>query len=204
MNIISDNRCHIQINECGEFELSIASISGKFNPIILSTHDSIKLEGYPIYFWEYDTTSIEIEEFITILNQHFGHVIFLYNSFLKRVEYTTQIEQMTSNFKNIIEFGSTNGPPFLFVRAEHLNTPMRYCNELKNENYPAIVNIVSITLNTFATDYPFVLGGVSTKINSQQLKSINLRITDEDDNDIRFISPILWSFNLSKIQFDEL
>jgi hypothetical protein len=44
-----------------------------------------------------------------------------------------------------------------------------------------------------------VLSGVNTKINSQQIKNIQLRITDEEDNDIIFVTPILWSFNLSQL-----
>jgi hypothetical protein len=82
---------------------------------------------------------------------------------------------------------------------------MRFANQLVTERlederaYPAIVNIISITLNTFAADYPFVLSGVNTKINSQQLKNIRLRITDDEDNDIIFITPVLWSFNLTRL-----
>jgi hypothetical protein len=199
MNIISNNRCLIRVNECGDFDLSIASISGKFNPIILSTRDFIKLENYPVIHWQYDTVSLDLDEFINVMNQRLGSEVFSYDPNLKKVNSTILIEEMSPNFNNIIEFSSVSGPLFIFVQAEHLNTPMRFCNELIGDEYPAIVNIVSITLNTFAQDYPFVLGGVNTKINSQQLKNIQLRITDEFDNDILFISPILWSFNMQNL-----
>jgi hypothetical protein len=79
---------------------------------------------------------------------------------------------------------------------------MLFANQLTGDTYPAVVNIIAITLNTFATDYPFVLSGVNTKINSQQLKNIQLRITDDEDNDIIFSTPILWSFNLTRISPD--
>ena len=228
INIISNHKCILNIDEIGNHHLSLVSVSGYFNPIILDKDDWIQFKDWTFKMETrvVQTSVMELNEYLSIHyhtlcpNDNEGE--FFTDTFSMITTFPENIYNCSNRFKHY--FGISNfpaeglsqsesvirveGPSVMIIRCNGISTDMRCC--IQNKNIDSILsnsiyassisNVVSINLNTFATGFPFVLSGNDYIVNTRQLKYSEFEIVDIYGNPIQFINDIIWVFNISKIQ----
>jgi hypothetical protein len=204
INILSNHKCLLNLNVEGEYILTLNSVSGNYNPILLDVDDWMKLEG--------DIVIKPLERFVNIsvhsLNDYFtsfGYGDLFTNSISCVTEFPKAVLDCSNRFKHIYDFKSfptkeskalvqTNGPMVLIIHCEGIPTEMRFSNQTIGEQYsPIIANVVSINLNQFSVGFPFTLIGNSYKVNSAMMKNIHFKINDIYGDKVEFINDLIWS-----------
>lgn len=228
INIISNDTCEVKVDVVGTYGLSLNSVSGMFYPIILTNGDYINIKDDKNRITnvvnESELINISMEGVLMrFQNLYQAAYLVQHGEMPENYEFIFEPETNAIYFPGIIVecspnalvvfgitslptatnqyIGSTNGPQFIFIKCDELSSPMRYCNQLEKDSnkYAAITNILSITLNTFSTGYPFSLQGNQFVLDSNQLSSIKMQIVDIHGNPISFKNNLLWNFQLDKI-----
>ena len=104
-----------------------------------------------------------------------------------------------------------NGTPYLFLRCNKLNCPLRYCwqtnpeydtlteDEKKKKMYSGIHQILSVSPNNNYINQPFSMGGGQLTCNGNDLTDVEFTITGIHGEEIEFASDLLWTFELTPI-----
>ena len=228
INIIANNKCILNVDESMSHNLTLASVSGFFNIVILDESDWIQFANWKMYVPK-RIINISINELNDILTiEYHTHPESL------PYDFDTDTSSMITTFPELIfdcsdrfkhVFGITNipvegllksdklfrvqGPMVFIIRCNNMATDMRCCIQTcdtdvtiipANTYASSISNIVSLNLNTFANGFPFVMSGNSYVVTPGQLKKSEFEIVDIYGNPIQFINDIVWTFNLSKIE----
>jgi hypothetical protein len=221
--ILAKHKCEIKIDVVGNYILTLESVQGFFNPIILKKGDWIRFG---------DGTMIEVPERVVNifdignLNVHLSDLYreregeninrdeeFHTNSTTCITQFPQTIIDCSNRFKQIYEIESlpctksynlahTNGPMFLLVKCEGIPTEMRFSNQITGEDkYSAIITkVVSININQFSIGFPFTLVGNSFQVTDAMLKNIQFKIVDIFNEEIEFINNLIWTFSLQKVE----
>jgi hypothetical protein len=208
INIIANNRCIINVDLVGTYMLSLISVSGLYNPIILDENDWLEFEDETINITE-RILNVDIhllnDYLTTISNLNFEtNLTSLITVFPKKLVNCSERFKHIYNLKTFptdrSTFAQTNGPMFLLIKSENISTEMRFCIQA-NEIYASMIsNIVSVNLNQFSVGFPFSLTGNSFKVNEVQLKHLEFKIVDIYGNDVEFINDLIWTFTLEKLE----
>ena len=104
-----------------------------------------------------------------------------------------------------------NGTPYLFLRCNKLNCPLRYCwqtnpeydglteDEKKKKMYSGVHQILSVSPNNNYINQPFSMGGGQLTCNGNDLTDVEFTITGIHGEEIEFASDLLWTFELTPV-----
>ena len=219
INIITNNKCCLKIDVIGNYQLSLNSVSGMFNIVLLNSDDYLTVNNLTINgFDEFNT--IDAPTIETLINEKYQELtqttddlitFNMYNNKFTfsqpitdcstRMKYLLGIKSFPSSMSDVV--ASFIGSPYLFIYTTELSSLMRYSWQTMPEpqdNYATIKNIVSINLNTFTTGYPFSLVGSSFVVDESLLKEVNFVITGLYDEEIIFTNDIIYTFTLTPTQ----
>jgi hypothetical protein len=208
INIVSKNKCIINVDMIGTYQLSLISVSGLYNPIIIDENDWIEFADGTLHITEriVNTDIHLLNEYLTTIS----NMEFETNPTSMITLFPKTVVNCSNRFKHIYNlisfptdrstFAQTNGPMILLIKSEHLSTEMRFCNQSVEQYASIIPNIVSVNLNSFSVGYPFSLSGYSFKVYANQLKHLEFKIVDIYGNDVEFINDLIWTFTLEKIE----
>jgi len=157
INIISNNVCELNLNVTGIFNVSLISVSGKFNPVILNVDDFITFliedKSYDMYINDVISKG-DITTHLEYLNSIF--ISWYVDKFGKNpsnqfevdglngiIHFPLTIKYCTERFKNLLgiidlsksglEMGQVNyndnGPSFFMIKCDKLNSPMRFSHQ---------------------------------------------------------------------------
>lgn len=227
INIISNNSCELNLTVSGIYNVTLVSVSGKFNPILLDPSDYISFikddheKTYDMYInnviakWDINMIlSYLNESFIVWYEENFKSKpdkLFELDEINNLIKFPLKIKFCTPHLRSLLgilnfekDVGdvlySDTGSNFILIKCDKVNTPMRFSHQTLDPNsYPSIQNILSINLNIFSLSYPFQLSGNSFILHSKDLSNIKFRITDLFDCDLEFMNEILWQFQIEKI-----
>jgi hypothetical protein len=219
--IISNQNCKLAVDVLGSYKLSLLSVSGMFNPIILDVGDWIQFEAFKFVF---DTRIILTESNLLIeyLNQKYveqsgtssqDHV-FEYDMFGMITHFPEPILNCSDRFKHIFnlktfpakeskQFLQLNGPMILLIKCTGIPTSMRLVNQtdLTKSWYASMKpDIVSLNMNQFSIGVPFTIVGNSYLVEGGELVDVKFSIMDVYHNEIEFASDLVWTFSLDKIE----
>jgi len=226
ITIVSNNKCTLKINvDHAEYTLTLASVSGMFNPIIIDTDDWILFENGFKYIPSQRIVNISLSTFNDWLTQDYSNQLttegydecetgFMTDEYSMITTFPDKIKDYSDRFKHIYGeisvqgsyLAQTNGPMFLFIKCTGIPAAIRFCDQTKDDNNdysPIITEILSINLNQFAIGVPFVLTGGDVSVDHSMLRNVEFRITDIYNNDIKFINNLIWTFILIKKEKDE-
>ena len=109
-----------------------------------------------------------------------------------------------------------NGTPYLFLRCNKLNCPLRYCwqtnpeynrlseEEKKKKMYSGVQQILSVSPNNNYINNPFSLGGGQITCDGNDLTDVEFTITGIHNEEIEFASDLLWTFELTPVPDEDL
>ena len=109
-----------------------------------------------------------------------------------------------------------NGTPYLFLRCNKLNCPLRYCwqtnpaynglseDEKKKKMYSGVQQILSVSPNNNYINNPFSLGGGQITCDGNDLTDVEFTITGIHGEEIEFASDLLWTFELTPVPDEDL
>ena len=109
-----------------------------------------------------------------------------------------------------------NGTPYLFLRCNKLNCPLRYCwqtnpeynglseDEKKKRMYSSVQQILSVSPNNNYINNPFSLGGGQITCDGNDLTDVEFTITGIHGEEIEFASDLLWTFELTPVPDEDL
>lgn len=200
--IISNNKCIYNVDvPGGKYILTLVSVSGIFNPIILDTNDYIEFEDGNILRVSKRFINVDIHTLNEYLSEEFCDIIET-DTISMTTKFPKPVKNYSDRFKHIYKNApQTNGPAIIFIKCKGVPTEMRFCNQTLGETYAATIsNVVSVNLNQFAITFPFSLVGGSFEVTDNQLKNIEFIIVDIYDNPIEFIGDIIWTFSLERIE----
>lgn len=210
INIISNNKCCVKLDVLGNYQLSLNSVNGMFNIVLLNSDDYIafsdrpKIDGFDEY------TTIDYTMLSEIINNEEPDML-TYNTANNKFYFKHEIVDCSTRLKYLLgikSFPATCsqtmpsfiGSPYLFVKTNDLSSLMRYSWQtapINKGSYAYIQNIVSINLNTFTIAYPFSLVGSVFNVDESLLHEVNFTITGLYDEEILFTNDIIYNFTLS-------
>ena len=221
INIISNNQCCLKMDVIGDYQLSLNTVSGMFNIVILNSEDYLKVGDIVIEgFDEYNT--IDSDTLTRLINTQYvietgdtTDELISYNMFNSkftfshpitdcsvRMKYLLGIKSFPASVSDVV--ASFIGPPYLFIHTSDLSALMRYSWQTKpqitsTDIYASIKNIVSVNLNTFTVGFPFSLIGSSFITDESKLKEVNFVITGLYGEEILFTNDIIYNFTLQQL-----
>lgn len=210
INIISNNKCCLKLDVLGNYQLSLNSVTGMFNIVLLNSDDYIafsqreKITGFDEY------TTMDYTTLTELINS-FEDGILTFNTANNKYSFKYEITDCSIRLKYLLgikSFPATSsqtmpsfiGSPYLFIKTSDLSSLMRYSWQTSPKNkgpYAYIQNIVSINLNTFTVAYPFSLVGSVFNVDESLLHEINFTITGLYDEEIEFANDIIYNFTLT-------
>ena len=221
INIISNNQCCLKMDVIGDYQLSLNTVSGMFNIVILNSEDYLKVGDIVIEgFDEYNT--IDSDTLTRLINTQYvietgdtTDELISYNMFNSkftfshpitdcsvRMKYLLGIKSFPASVSDVV--ASFIGPPYLFIHTSDLSALMRYSWQTKpqitsTDIYASVKNIVSVNLNTFTVGFPFSLIGSSFITDESKLKEVNFVITGLYGEEILFTNDIIYNFTLQQL-----
>jgi hypothetical protein len=218
-NILAPSTCRLQITSPQNQTLTLQTVSGNFNPIILDKTDWIQFSTFrfqvtqriinmDLHELNQYLTSIYVNQ-CTSLNIPHDSGAFETDPITMITTFPATIQQCSDRFKHIYsnnprdlpcskseKLAQTNGPQFLIIKTNGMATAMRFSNPaLTNDTRAANMgDVVSINQNFFTVGYPFILQGESYHVTTTMLKDIEFKIVDVFDNEVEIINDLMWSF----------
>jgi len=219
INILSSNKCIVNVDQIGEFVFTLHSVSGMYNPIILDTNDYIKFSSFTLKVTTriINITMSQLNEYLNDQYPAQGGVsetLFDTDTTSMITVFPEAIHDCSDRFKHIFNLSTfpatlscklvqTNGPMIFIIKSKGIMTGMRFSDQTNrsNDNYAAtIANIVSINLNQYSVGFPFTLTGNSYNVRGSQLQNVEFKIVDIYDNDIEFVNDLIWTFSSEPIE----
>jgi len=151
ITIVSNNKCTLNVNvDLGEYTLSLNSVSGMFNPIIIDTDDWILFENGYKYIPSHRIVNISLSLFNDWLSEDFAKQLTsdglevcdemfetCENSMMTIfppgiVDYSDRFKHIYGEIKDKGSYlAQVNGPMTLFIRCTGIPSSMRFCNQTK-------------------------------------------------------------------------
>ena len=224
INIISNNQCCLKMDVIGDYQLSLNTVSGMFNIVILNSEDYLKVGDIVINGFD-EFNNIDSETLKNLINTKYRNEsgetenLIEYNSFCGKFSFSHPISDCSVRLKYLLGIksfpasvsdvvASFIGPPYIFIHTSDLSALMRYSWQTKpqmttTDIYASIKNIVSVNLNTFTAGFPFSLIGSSFITDESKLKEVNFVITGLYDEEILFTNDIIYNFTLQQLSKEQ-
>ena len=224
INIISNNQCCLKMDVIGDYQLSLNTVSGMFNIILLNNDDYLKVGDVVIDGFD-EFNNIDSETLKNLINTKYQNEsgetenLIEYNSFCGKFSFSHPISDCSVRLKYLLGIksfpasvsdvvASFIGPPYIFIHTSDLSALMRYSWQTKpqmttTDIYASIKNIVSVNLNTFTAGFPFSLIGSSFITDESKLKEVNFVITGLYDEEILFTNDIIYNFTLQQLSKEQ-
>ena len=224
INIISNNQCCLKMDVIGDYQLSLNTVSGMFNIVILNSEDYLKVGDIVINGFD-EFNNIDSETLKNLINTKYQNEsgetenLIEYNSFCGKFSFSHPISDCSVRLKYLLGIksfpasvsdvvASFIGPPYIFIHTSDLSALMRYSWQTKpqmttTDIYASIKNIVSVNLNTFTAGFPFSLIGSSFITDESKLKEVNFVITGLYDEEILFTNDIIYNFTLQQLSKEQ-
>ena len=221
INIISNNQCCLKMDVIGDYQLSLNTVSGMFNIILLNNDDYLKVGDVVIDGFD-EFNNIDSETLKNLINTKYQNEsgetenLIEYNSFCGKFSFSHPISDCSVRMKYLLGIksfpasvsdvvASFIGPPYIFIHTSDLSALMRYSCQTKpqitsTDIYASVKNIVSVNLNTFTVGFPFSLIGSSFITDESKLKEVNFVITGLYGEEILFTNDIIYNFTLQQLQ----